>query len=255
MVSKNRAKMRPLTYFIISISLFTNNLVAQSFKTGQLQKSRVKSAYTNAHDTVQNQLSILRINLSDVHIYLRAVKMEKELEVWVRHKDSIQYQLFKTYDFCVLSGTLGPKTKQGDLQVPEGFYHIDRFNPWSTFHLSLGINYPNAVDRRRSGGNPGGDIFIHGNCVSIGCIPITDTMIEELYLLAVEARTNGQKRIPVHIFPFKMNEVNMKTALGTLQDEQLKDFWKNLKTGYQSFEESKKIPKVKVSPDGQYTFS
>ncbi|MBL4706424.1 MAG: L,D-transpeptidase family protein [Flavobacteriales bacterium] len=250
--------MRHLTNIIIimTILLVSNKLMAQSFKTEQLQKSRVKGAYTHVQDSVQKQLTSLRINLADVHIYLRAVKMDKDLEVWVKHKDSLTYQLFKTYDFCVLSGKLGPKTMQGDLQVPEGFYYIDRFNPWSTFHLSLGINYPNLADKRSfSGNNLGGDIFIHGNCVSIGCIPITDQMIEELYVLAVEAKNNGQSRIPVHIFPFKMNDDNYKVASETLVDTVTRSFWQNLKEGYQKFEKTKTLPPIKIDPDGKYLFN
>jgi murein L,D-transpeptidase YafK len=242
--------------FIMTIMLISNSMMGQSFKSDQLKKSRVIGAYTHVQDSVQKQLSSLRINLTDVHIYLRAVKMDKDLEVWVKHKDSSSYQLFKTYDFCVLSGSLGPKTKQGDMQVPEGFYHIDRFNPYSTFHLSLGINYPNVSDKRlNAGNNLGGDIFIHGNCVSIGCIPITNVMIEELYVLAVEARNNGQRKIPVHIFPFKMHDDNIKVATESLSDETIKSFWENLKGGYQKFEETRTVPTVKITSTGSYIYS
>lgn len=103
------------------------------------------------------------------------------------------FRLIKDYQICSLSGELGPKRQQGDLQVPEGFYWIDRFNPASNFYLSLGINYPNQFDRiLGKSGELGGDIFIHGGCVTIGCIPITDDKIKELYLIAVEAKSNGQ---------------------------------------------------------------
>ncbi len=228
--------------------------MAQSFKSDQLKKSRVKVAYTNTRDSVQKRLTSLRINLKDVQIYLRAMKMEKDLEVWVKHKDSSSFQLFKTYKFCVLSGNLGPKTKQGDLQVPEGYYHIDRFNPWSTFHLSLGINYPNLSDKRRNSGNLGGDIFIHGDCVSIGCIPITDEFIEELYVLAVEAKNNGQSKIPVHIFPFRMTDNNMAKANQILKDGKLQSFWENLKEGYQKFQSGKRLFDFKTNTEGKYVY-
>ncbi|MFT7614739.1 MAG: murein L,D-transpeptidase YafK, partial [Parvicellaceae bacterium] len=100
-----------------------------------------------------------------------------------------------------------------------------------------------------------GDIFIHGNCVSIGCIPITNVMIEELYVLAVEARNNGQRKIPVHIFPFKMHDDNIKVATESLSDETIKSFWENLKGGYQKFEETRKVPTVKITSTGSYIYS
>ncbi len=90
----------------------------------------------------------------------------------------------------------------GDYQVPEGFYYINEFNPRSLYHLSLGLNYPNASDRMLCDmSQPGGDIYIHGSCVTTGCIPITDGQIEELYVLAAHAKDMGQDFIPVHIFP------------------------------------------------------
>jgi murein L,D-transpeptidase YafK len=96
----------------------------------------------------------------------------------------------KTYTVCATSGLIGPKRMQGDLQIPEGFYYIDRFNPYSNFYLSLGINYPNTSDRILGDkNNLGGDIFIHGDCVTIGCLPITDSEIKELYIFCVEAKT------------------------------------------------------------------
>ncbi|MFC7667854.1 murein L,D-transpeptidase family protein [Hymenobacter humi] len=90
--------------------------------------------------------------------------------------------------------------------MPEGFYQIDRFNPKSEYHLSLGLNYPNAADLALGEPDPGGDIFIHGGEVTIGCLPITDIGIEEVYLIAVAARAAGQTLIPVHIFPFPLTE-------------------------------------------------
>lgn len=117
-----------------------------------------------------------------------------------------------TYPFCASSGILGPKRKEGDRQIPEGIYYINHFNPVSNFHLSLGINYPNPSDKILSDpAQPGESFYIHGNCVTIGCIPISDDKIKELYILAVEAYNNGQVKIPVHIFPDRLpNEAAIK---------------------------------------------
>lgn len=89
------------------------------------------------------------------------------------------------------------------MQVPEGFYEVDRFNPLSSFHLSLGLNYPNASDRVLSDPvSPGTDIFIHGGNASIGCLALGDDGIEEVYLAAIDSRV---RPIHVQLFPARMD--------------------------------------------------
>ena len=101
----------------------------------------------------------------------------------------------------------GAKRIQGDYQVPEGFYYINEFNPHSNYHLALGLNYPNASDKILSDSlRPGNGIYIHGSCVSVGCIPVTDQDIEEIYIIASAAKASGEDFIPVHIFPFRYNQ-------------------------------------------------
>jgi murein L,D-transpeptidase YafK len=162
--------------------------------------------------------------------------------------------LLRIYDFCSTSGTLGPKRREGDLQIPEGIYYINHFNPLSNFHLSLGINYPNASDKILSNKqHPGGAIYIHGNCVTIGCIPITDDKIKELYILAVDARNNGQTKIPVHIFPSALNTPGWNSLQQEFKQEpQRLKFWENLKPIYQDFEAHKVMKTVKVNSKGEY---
>jgi murein L,D-transpeptidase YafK len=144
----------------------------------------------------------------------------------------------------------------GDNQVPEGFYYINRFNPNSNFYLSLGINYPNNSDKILSKSkNKGGDIFIHGNCVTIGCIPITDDHIKELYIYAIEAKCNGQENIPVHIFPTKLDDDGLKGLTQKYGSEkQLVLFWENLSAGYKYFEKNKDLPTITVGKNGLYEF-
>jgi murein L,D-transpeptidase YafK len=184
-------------------------------------------------------------------VFLRAFKSEQQLELWI--KDSTTFRLFRTYPICRVPGLLGPKRKEGDLQVPEGLYWIEVFNPKSSYHLSMGINYPNESDRILSDPKkPGGEIYIHGNCVSVGCLPITDEKIRELYLLAADARDAGQQQIPVHIFPCRMTPENRKNLLGRNQPELL-SFWDNLGEAYVFFETQKQIVKYKVDEvSGRY---
>ena len=228
-----------------------------SFKQTQLKNSRVKTAYEEKESVVKQYFSDKKISFEKFQLFLRAFKKEQKLEVWVKEKGKEDFALLHTYDFCAMSGVLGPKRIEGDLQIPEGVYHINHFNPQSNFYLSLGLNYPNASDKILSHATkPGGSIYIHGNCVTIGCIPITDDKIKELYVLAVEARNNGQEKISVHVFPAKLDEgVVEKLVSEYTPDEKIKNFWKNLELIYKDFESTKKLKPVKVNSTGQYIFN
>ena len=118
-------------------------------------------------------------------IMLRAYKQNRILEVWGANSPRSELHLIKWYPILAASGTLGPKRKAGDMQVPEGWYSVSQFNPNSAYHLSMGLNYPNASDRYfATAKDPGKDIFIHGNHVSAGCLAMGDPAIEEIYTLA-----------------------------------------------------------------------
>ncbi|MEO7988152.1 MAG: L,D-transpeptidase family protein [Chryseolinea sp.] len=227
-----------------------------SFKDAQLKNSRVKTAYTEKENIVKNYFKSKNVSYSGFNLFIRAFKKEELLEVWIKEKGKEEFTLLQTYPFCASSGTLGPKRKEGDMQIPEGIYYLNHFNPLSNFYLSLGVNYPNASDKILSDKNhPGGNIYIHGNCVTIGCIPLTDDKIKELYILAVEARTNGQEKIPVHIFPDRLDQ----GAIEKLEREYgasktITTFWKNLQPIYQDFKATQKIKTVKVNGKGEYYF-
>jgi murein L,D-transpeptidase YafK len=227
-----------------------------SFKQQQQNFERVKNAYIEKEAIVKQYFTQKHFNASGFHLFIQAFKKEQKLEIWIREKNKPEYALLTTYNFCSTSGVLGPKRKEGDKQIPEGVYQINHFNPVSNFHLSLGINYPNASDKILSDSQrPGSAIYIHGNCVTIGCIPITDDKIKELYILAIEARNNGQISIPVHIFPTKLDAANfdqLKSAYS--HAPALIDFWSNLQTVYLNFEKTKQLTTAKVNARGQYFF-
>ncbi len=188
-------------------------------------------------------------------IYIRIFKQAGELELWV--KSGNRFELFRTYCTCYFSGKLGPKLRQGDLQVPEGFYYVTpgRMNPWSSYHLSFNIGYPNQYDRHH--GRTGGLIMVHGNCVSIGCVAMGDDQIEEIYTLATTALQGGQPYFRVHIFPFRMegNSIELQDRSGAdMIDGDWSGFWMNLKEGYDYFEEHGVAPNVEVE-EGRYIFS
>ena len=170
-------------------------------------------------------------------VYLRIFKEERVMEVWVK-KDS-SFALFKDYDICTYgSKGLGPKIRQGDGKAPEGFYYVTpaRLNPNSRFHLSFNLGYPNRYDRAH--GRTGGALMVHGDCVSIGCFAMTNPGIEEIYALADAALRNGQPFFRVHIFPFRMTGKKMEKHSGS----EWFTFWKNLREGYDFFEENGNLP-------------
>jgi murein L,D-transpeptidase YafK len=229
-------------------------LLQNSFKETQLKNTRVKTAYSEKETTVKNFFSERKIRYDGFHLFIRAFKKEQKLEAWIREKGKESYTLLHTYDFCAVSGTLGPKRKEGDYQIPEGVYSIHHFNPLSKFYLSLGVNYPNASDRILSDPKePGGNIYIHGNCVTIGCIPLTDDKIKELYVLALEASNNGQDKIPVHIFPARLSTAELNTLKPEFPAKTIA-FWENLKIVYDDFEKTKIVKTVRVTNTGAYAF-
>lgn len=241
-------------YFALTVILFM--IIPPSFKQTQLTHTRVREAYAEKESIVKNLFAVKNIPYSNFDLFLRAFKQEKVLEIWVKEKSKEEFTLLHTYNFCATSGVLGPKRKEGDLQIPEGVYHINHFNPQSNFHLSLGISYPNASDKILSDKqHPGSAIYIHGNCVTVGCIPITDDKIKELYIIAIEAKNGGQERIPIHIFPTRLETENITKLLSeTSPSEKVKQFWINLQPVYTDFESSKKLRLIQVNQRGEYHF-
>ncbi len=231
-------------------------IVAQtSFVEVQRSIPRVALAFKLKEDTLKKQFAEAKLHWPPKQLYIRSFKYDSQLEVWGRNDAKEPFKLFKTYKVCALSGTLGPKRMEGDYQVPEGFYYINEFNPKSSYHLSLGLNYPNASDAVLSDSiKPGGDIFIHGNCITVGCIPIQDNQIEELYVLASYAKENGQDFIPVHIFPVRYNNSKSFEYLlkATKDDQHYQHFSLKMKEVYDYFEQHKKLPFIAVNAKGDY---
>lgn len=244
--------LKQVLLFLIFINCIY--LQAQSFKATQQKCERVKTAYSEKWELLQTELAKQKIDKNSFELFIRIFKKDKIVEVWLKSKSKKEFQLFKSYKICASSGTLGPKHQQGDNQVPEGFYSVSAFNPYSNYYLSLGVSYPNESDKMKWKNNLGGDIMIHGNCVTIGCIPLTDEFIKEVYILAVEAKNGGQQTIPIHIFPTKLDEKGMTFLQNTFEKSSLIDFWKNLKTGYDYFEVHHFIPKIKADGNGTYIF-
>ena len=182
-------------------------------------------------------------------VLVRIFKQESEFEVWKR-KPNGQYALFKTYPICRWSGKLGPKRQVGDRQAPEGFYHVSlgALNPRSQYYVSFNLGFPNRLERAL--GYTGDALMVHGACSSSGCYALTDQQMAEIYPIVQKALESGQGRFQVQAFPFRMTAENMKRHAGNPN----MSFWKNLKTGYDYFETTKREPKV-AACNGKYVFN
>lgn len=249
---------KPISCFlIIFLFLYISSQAQNSFVDDQKGFSRVSQAFLNREDSLKKHFLAKKLSWPSKQIYIRSFKYNSELEVWVRNNVADTFTFLKKYKICALAGTMGPKRMEGDYQVPEGFYYINDFNANSTYHLSLGLNYPNPADKMLSDSmRPGGDIYIHGSCVTVGCIPIMDAPIEELYVLSAHAKAAGQDFIPVHIFPARYKEQRSADYLAKFieTEPRLKDFESNLKKVYDFFEYHKRLPVVAVADGGRYVF-
>ncbi|MEO6949777.1 MAG: L,D-transpeptidase family protein [Ginsengibacter sp.] len=243
--------------FIILFAAVTVN-AQNSFWQSQRSAVRVNNAFFNKEELLQKEFAEKGLQYPAKYVYLRSFKHNSELEIWVRNSPREKYKLFKTYRVCMQSGTMGPKRLQGDYQVPEGFYYINEFNPRSNYHLSLGINYPNASDRILSDPNrPGNGIYIHGSCVSVGCVSVNDSDIEEVYLITGNARAAGQEFIPVHIFPIRYNDKKSVEYLDNTYrfSPTLQKFSLDLRKAYDEFEKTHQLPVIMIDKKGEYVIN
>lgn len=244
------------TILFFSSASLKREFADSGFKKEQLRFPKVKQAYKDKEAYTNELLQSKNLKKTDFELLIIVFKHEAILEAWGRPlgKKDESFVLLKSFDICASSGDLGPKRKEGDLQVPEGFYHVSYFNPQSDYYVSLGVSYPNESDKILSDKRrPGGSIAIHGNCVTIGCMPLTDNKMKELYILAVEARNNGQKEIPIHIYPFRMTKENFKKISPEYSSKTIK-FWENIRTMYDFFEKNKSITHIGCDRTGSYIF-
>ena len=161
-------------------------------------KSRIERIEKDVWNRLEKNLEIAGYKMDyPQEIILVAFKEERTLQVY--SKDYSGIKLIKEYPFTAFSGQLGPKLKEGDKQIPEGIYKVEYLNPNSSYYLSVKVSYPNEFDKSKTEftniSEMGGDIFIHGKSATIGCIPIGDQAIEEVFLLTQKAINNDIKVI------------------------------------------------------------
>jgi murein L,D-transpeptidase YafK len=245
-----------MEYLIILFSLFflTSGTPPETFREKQMNYTRVREAYATKEKVVAKTLAGQGISRDSLQIYLRAFKTEKKIELWAKNTCDPAFTFIREFPICEISGTVGPKRRSNDLQVPEGFYHISELNPYSRYFLSMKINYPNASDSIRGvRGHLGNLIYIHGNCESSGCIAITDERIKELFVYCIEAYNSGQQKIDMTIFPAQLNDANYARLIKEYSKSKDKiSLWADLKKSYDFFNQRKVPPIVKFLPDGTH---
>lgn len=200
---------------------------------------RSVAAYVQNEAALKQQFAEKKLKWGSA-VFIRIYKQSNELQVWVKQNN--QFVLFKTYAICYYSGTLGTKTKTGDGQAPEGIYKVfpQQMNPYSGYHLSFNIGYPNAFDK--ANGYTGSHIMVHGSCVSIGCFAMTNPIIEEIWTMMEAAFTHKQAYVNVFIFPFILTQA----AIESNRKNASIGLWKQLLPIDNAFDQTHKIPNVIV---------
>lgn len=249
--------MRSFLPYIIGISLvlivwiggFAWPMSQGYYSIVDLVRDRTDRSYTRPYDRVGLRSDLVEqgFRLGDA-AFIRIFKRESRLELWMAGGGDA-FELFRTYDICNFSGELGPKLQEGDRQSPEGFYQIaaSQMNPNSRHHLSFNLAFPNVFDQAWD--RTGTYLMVHGGCTSIGCYAVTDEKVDEIYAIVEAAQNRGQSEVPVHIFPFEMEA----GAMAQFDGHRWAEFWANLKTGYDLFEQNKVPPVVGVC-DKSYVF-
>ncbi|VTZ48262.1 conserved hypothetical protein [Methylocella tundrae] len=219
-------------------ALFMAGAAAAGASKGELPIPAATLALMAARDTTP-----------DAPILMRAYKKESEIEVWKLNKSG-RYVFLKSFPICRWSGALGPKTRQGDRQTPEGFYAVGphQMNPYSHYYLSFDTGYPNAYDRAHGGS--GSDVMVHGTCSSAGCFAMTDRQVAEIFALAREALRGGQSAFQFQSYPFRMSAQNM----ARYRSDPNIAFWRELKEGSDRFEATGEELDVSVV-NGRYAFA
>ena len=206
-----------------------------SSKEKQSVESIAKKYGPKVEISLKNAFEKTQIDSTDFEMAILAFKKEQILEVAVRKNETENWKLLKKYPFTAFSGKIGPKLKNGDKQVPEGIYQMEYLNPNSKYHLSIKVSYPNDFDKEKAKQDGrtdlGGDIMIHGKSVTIGCIPVGDKNIEEIFILATKTKN---KHFPIIVAPhdFRTNKTFPKIEAISWE----KDLYENISKELTNFE-------------------
>ncbi len=179
--------MRRIIALILLLHFTTGYAMTHKLNWEQAVEQAI-SRYGVRHEAhLKSLFSRAKISYPPNDMALLAFKKEQRIQLWARNKGE-KWRYVNTYPLTAFSGRLGPKLRERDGQIPEGIYRLTTLNPFSTFHLSMMINYPNSFDRLQASKDGrqhlGGNIFLHGKSLSVGCLAVGDKGIDQLFLLA-----------------------------------------------------------------------
>lgn len=202
-IRKNQFIIKILDYVGLRKN-FINNTTHKQIILNLSEKNRSNlRLYFNKHN----------LDYPPKHISLICIKDQKIIQMWSSTNENWIH--VKNYKILGCSGNSGPKLLEGDLQVPEGIYYIEKLIPNGSNHLSLLLNYPNDFDRKMAildkRSNIGGNIMIHGGEISYGCLAIGDAASEELYILANDTKIENIKIIIVPS-DLRVNKLSVKSS-------------------------------------------
>jgi len=174
-------------------------------------------------------------------IFLRIIKEQKRLEVWVQRGRGAFVRL-RFYKICGSSVRLGARRPGRSTAQPEGFYALDAggLRPQSVAYLGLDMGWPNAFDRAQGWSGP--PSLLQAGCAIEPHFGLTDQDMEEVYALVHAALSAGQRKVALHIFPFEMSVLRMLTQ----PEGRDTSFWRQLAPAWQAFERTKKPPQMRV---------
>lgn len=222
----SRVKTLPITFLILLFIAVSGMGHAEDEIT---ISARMNQIAPSVRDRVKPWFIRSRLDYPPKKLALVAIKDEKRLKVYSTDDDG-DWRFVMQYQIAKLSGKPGPKLRSGDKQVPEGSYKVVSLNPASRFWLSLGLNYPNAFDRKqaRNDGRKklGGDIMLHGYWFSTGCVAMGNTATEDLFVLA---KDTGIDSVEVIISPTDFRNASADEKKLPTKPVWVKDLYGDLK--------------------------
>ncbi|MGL5742147.1 MAG: L,D-transpeptidase family protein [Legionella sp.] len=219
--------MKQLFTFVMMILSLNTYAMAPKLNWDQAVDRAIKRYGLSVEPQLKSFFKKANVSYPPSEIALLAFKSERKVELWAKDPNQ-KWKHVHDYPLTGFSGRLGPKLRENDKQIPEGIYKLVNFNPFSSMHLSMMINYPNNFDKqkgyqdgRRQLGN---NIFIHGKNLSVGCLAVGDLAIDQLFILA---RRVGLNNIKVIIAPNDLREGKPSTTTFA-QPRWLPELYKNI---------------------------
>ena len=230
--------MRRLTVFLLCLISSQIHCMAHSVNGENAIDNAIVRYGLHMEPKLMHMFARAGISYPPRDIALLAFKKEKYVQLWAKNAKT-SWTYIHTYPLTASSGNLGPKLKEHDRQIPEGIYKLTMFNPFSAMHLSMMINYPNEFDRTQAMKDGrralGGNIFVHGKSLSVGCLAVGDAAIDQLFLLT---RRVGLNHVKVIIAPNDLRQG--KAATNTLtQPRWLPELYKNIAQALKPFSVSR----------------